>query len=306
MLIVATIVLTSLALYSYKTNTDNKKNVALKDTTNTVSAIPNIDKDTDGDGIPDWKEVLYHLDPNSSDTDNDGTPDSTEIEQKLPILTSNTLSNGTKERAELTETAKFTQEVVANAILLDQQGGLNKNTIKNMSEVAAQSIQNKTYVSPFTLENLKLAKTTDDNLYQIPNKVTAVFLSTSKITLQDVPAMLKNYTMTKSDADMHKIELVRQEVNKVGNYYLSLEVPNTLSNEYLHVIKTLDVYGAIIDDLMGIQHNPVPAMGALTQYYNARKELVNAVLQLDLSAQKQGVTFTSQDPAYILITMLRK
>lgn len=35
----------------------------------------NLDKDTDGDGIPDWQEILFGFDPKKKDTDGDGTPD---------------------------------------------------------------------------------------------------------------------------------------------------------------------------------------------------------------------------------------
>ncbi|MBI3273600.1 MAG: hypothetical protein HYZ69_00495 [Candidatus Colwellbacteria bacterium] len=36
-------------------------------------------KDTDGDGLKDWEEVLWHTDPNNPDTDGDGTKDNDEI-----------------------------------------------------------------------------------------------------------------------------------------------------------------------------------------------------------------------------------
>lgn len=36
-------------------------------------------KDTDGDGLKDWEEVLWHTDPNNPDTDGDGIKDNDEI-----------------------------------------------------------------------------------------------------------------------------------------------------------------------------------------------------------------------------------
>ena len=38
-----------------------------------------LDKDTDGDGLKDWEELLWKTDPNKMDTDGDGTPDGEEI-----------------------------------------------------------------------------------------------------------------------------------------------------------------------------------------------------------------------------------
>jgi hypothetical protein len=41
----------------------------------TSAPSSNLDKDTDGDGIPDWQETLFGFDPKKKDTDGDGTPD---------------------------------------------------------------------------------------------------------------------------------------------------------------------------------------------------------------------------------------
>ncbi|MDP3772090.1 MAG: hypothetical protein Q8Q94_01785 [bacterium] len=40
-----------------------------------------LQKDSDGDGLKDWEEVIFHTDPKNSDTDGDGTPDGEEIKQ---------------------------------------------------------------------------------------------------------------------------------------------------------------------------------------------------------------------------------
>lgn len=38
-------------------------------------------KDTDGDGLKDWEEVIINTDPKNPDTDSDGTPDGKEVDQ---------------------------------------------------------------------------------------------------------------------------------------------------------------------------------------------------------------------------------
>src|SRR6476620_135431 len=45
-----------------------------------------VEKDTDGDTIPDWEEVLWGTDPSKKDTNDDGIPDNVEIEKKKQAL----------------------------------------------------------------------------------------------------------------------------------------------------------------------------------------------------------------------------
>lgn len=53
--------------------------------TDTKVATANID--TDGDGLPDWEEVLWGSDPNKTDTDGDGTNDNQEVQQnRNPVI----------------------------------------------------------------------------------------------------------------------------------------------------------------------------------------------------------------------------
>ncbi len=56
-----------------------KQNIAVKDQTATAEIQQIYEKDTDGDGLYDWEEILWSTDPNKADTDGNGVTDSEEI-----------------------------------------------------------------------------------------------------------------------------------------------------------------------------------------------------------------------------------
>jgi hypothetical protein len=55
--------------------------------------IEKLRRDTDGDGLQDWEEILYRTDPAKEDTDGDGTPDGEEVKSGRDPLRVNTSQN---------------------------------------------------------------------------------------------------------------------------------------------------------------------------------------------------------------------
>lgn len=63
----------------FRARTPQKSIVAQKTAERNEQASLFAAKDTDGDGLKDWEEVLWSTDPNKEDTDGDGTKDNEEI-----------------------------------------------------------------------------------------------------------------------------------------------------------------------------------------------------------------------------------
>ena len=108
--------------------TGNKNNTALKVENPTLPDL--IQRDTDGDGVPDWEEALWGTDKNKKITFND-TPDATYIENKKKELKieGNVIADATK----LTETEKFAREFFTSYSAMKSSGQIDQNTINDFS-----------------------------------------------------------------------------------------------------------------------------------------------------------------------------
>ncbi|MEK7104427.1 MAG: hypothetical protein AAB868_00115, partial [Patescibacteria group bacterium] len=112
-----------------------------------------IQRDTDGDGVPDWEEALWGTDKNKKITFND-TPDATYIANKKKELKieGSVLADATK----LTETEKFAREFFTSYSAMKSSGQIDQNTINDFSSALGQNIVNPTLVDRYTETDVKI------------------------------------------------------------------------------------------------------------------------------------------------------
>lgn len=304
--LVALASLCAVLLYAY---TNREETVVVQQNQKKAASGVDISRmDTDKDGVADWKEKLFGFNPLLSDSDGDGTPDSTEIaeaEQTLQIKQEKGAIE-TKQAAQLTETAKLAQDGMKAVIALNQQGALSDESIGALTETATDSIQNKEYTSTYTTKDIKIVRSNEESLSEYANKVAYIFLKEEAIFLQDGPALLKTYTMTRSPKDLQKVTAMRQNVTNMGITLLSFQTPDQLSPAAVRAIQEFDKYGMILDDLKKIDSDPVASLSAMSQFYKTRYTLTNSVVEIIREAQKLGVTFTAGDPGGILLEAATK
>ena len=115
---------------------------------NTVAEA--IDRDSNNNGIPDWEEVLWGLDPKA-----DGATNKKIIEEKEAAAGINTASSS---QAPLTATEQFSQQLLSTVVALKETGNLNADTMQSLSDsldadIAARETTTMPYADTDILAN---------------------------------------------------------------------------------------------------------------------------------------------------------
>ena len=116
-----------------------KKEVATK-VVSEVKVIKNpvevLDIDSDADGLKDWEETLWKLDPKNPDTDGNGIPDAEEVKKKMAEIDSKgemeSSGDGAAESESYTtdtETDVLSKKLFAEYINLKQSGNFNEEAV---------------------------------------------------------------------------------------------------------------------------------------------------------------------------------
>lgn len=286
------------ALFSLKTTTVFKNTETYQSAKQENGLIYNnitiedlVNKDADGDGILDWEESLYGLDPTKKET-TPGIPDNSAInklksrtdqnEQGLPLLKNSEVIEN------LTQTDKFSRELFATVAAASQNGIIDQATIDALSVSLADRIQNSPPRKIFLIFDIKII---DDNTVQAftnyDNALNSIF-EKYKMSYRVVD-VLQKFIIDENNVDVSiltKLDPIIKQLNKIIDASVKISVPQSISDLHLNVINAIQRLVENLNDIKLYDTDPIMTVGAISQYENnsvllesATKDLTNAIEQ---------------------------
>jgi hypothetical protein len=246
---------------------NNTKNGLTYDENATILDL--VDKDTDSDGIPDWQESLYGLDPNKKETTL-GTPDSITLsklraEQEKKAGASATIGGPTGAE-NLTQTDKFSRELFATVTALSQNGQVDQETIDALSNSLSDKIENSTQRKIYRISDIKIINTETKLVIQkYSDSLNNIYIK-HRIK-KGVPAILEEFIADETNtAKLAELDSVINQTNQIINESLKLPVPQSLSLLHLNLINNSQKIKETVSDLKLFENDPIVAIGAIVQY----------------------------------------
>ncbi len=293
------LLVSSFIFYTYKRgSTENYINTdsltALKN--NTVSQEQEA-KDTDGDGLKDWEEVLYGTNPNNPDTDGDGTPDGLEIQHnRNPLikgpkdsLTPTATKNGSTptNSDNLTLTDKFAEDFFIKFMNLKQSGV--KVTSDNADQIASDylkssslpDIQGKTYKE----KDLQLIKTDKNILKTYSDSVTLVMARYWPNNKNNESLILQSAFDTTQDNPINEKTLngltgITDNYKKILTQLVSTPVPELAVSFHINILNSLSLYIKTLEMITGAYSDPLSGLAGLNALQTNQTNLIVNIANL--------------------------
>lgn len=248
-----------------------------------------LNKDTDGDGLKDWEEVLWKTDPNNPDTDGDGTPDGEEVREgrdpmiKGPndkIITEIKQNNST-ESPNITDA--FVKEIMSTYTKMAQKGTANKQEIETLNKQLLQEITAKTSQSDipaYTTNDLNISKTNSEKQISIyKENLKTISIKYSKMG-KNVVDIVNDALKTKNEEELSELKNSIEVYNKLIKELLAMSVPSTISQIHLNII---NAYQSIVNSAKNMQlvlKDPVVGLAGILQYIIQIRKLESITNQL--------------------------
>ena len=267
----------------------NEKNTTtLKVENQTISDL--IQKDSDGDSIPDWEETLWGTDPNKKMTFND-MPDATYVENKKKELKIEQSVNETK----LTETDKFAREFFSSYSALKSSGQVDNNTINSFSNSLGQNIVNPNLIDRYTNANVKINGSDDSvSKQKYYQDVKSLFKNYQALGIGDELSIVSSSVVSGSSngaingtGQSNKLPIIANAYQDFAKKVMETSVPQSLVDYHLRIANSANNTGISVLNMAKVINDPIVGLSGLSQYQKYSDDLVKAVTDLETFLLKQ-------------------
>ena len=231
-------------------------------------------KDSNNNGIPDWEERLYGLNPSI-----DGENNKKIIEQKRFELKNDNVNNIDTNQNKDTDTARFAQQFLSVVLSLEGSNALTENALANVTAAAGDSLSEYQLPDVFSSWHVK---TVDDSVISKDRYVNTLLTELIKITDQngdnELNIIAKAIAEDKDAVDSLKFlsETYQKSVTNLKDIF----VPKKLMSEHLAIINSLDHISVALDNMKYVSTDPARATKGILQYQVYSETLNNAISQI--------------------------
>ncbi len=229
-------------------------------------------KDTNGNGIPDWEESLWGLDPTTLYTN--GVSNKAIIEQKKKDLGITDTNEGP-----LNETDALAQQLFSITGAISQSDQNGDGALANVGTDLGNSIKFKQISNHYSLQNIKTTKTTTATINTYYNAVTKVIDQyKTEVAATDilVPAL-----ETGDFSELPKLQETATSYIKFSKNLQAITVPTGIAAQHLALTNGFYGMAQSFEYILEIEDNGVNALAGIAIYKNYAARVDQALIELD-------------------------
>ncbi|MES2471021.1 MAG: hypothetical protein V4526_02205 [Patescibacteria group bacterium] len=272
---------------------------AIVATAATSSDLSSLDKDTDGDGLKDWEEVLWGTNDQDSDTDEDGIADGKEVlAGSSPTIKGNgkLQASSTVALKPLTATDKFGRELFTYYTQL-RQAGLSSDS-DSQERLVQQLLESGTLAATakvYSSKDLVISNTTSDAAArQYVNSVGSTFLRYS-VKGRSEPAIVKESIETNNPSILAELDPIIAANRLILNQLLKTQAPSDAAALHLELVNTMSAVLFVDEAFKKIQTDPIVSLQAISQYPVVSQTMLNVFLAVRQYATNYGFKFEATE-----------
>ena len=248
----------------------------------TVTTVGDIvSKDSNGNGIEDWEERLWGLDPTVLYTN--GVPNAQIIADKKKSLGIQEESS----REPTNDTDRLARELFILASALGQSDEVDSQTLSEMSAKLAASIDLKTIQNQYSLKDVQTVQTSIPSLTTYKATLTKTL---SKYNLENSELdVLINALENEDPSVLPQLTSYTTTYQKIARDLISIKVPVGLARQHLALANSFSGMATSFTYMNELNDNSIISLVGVAVYKNYDARLANATAEITAYLAQYGI-----------------
>ena len=222
-----------------------------------------VGRDSNGNGIPDWQETLYGLDPNG-----DGPSNKAIIEKKQAAAN---ITPGTSDGTDLSATDAFSQQLLATIVTLQQSGTLTPDAVAKVAASVGDTVDAKhTNATTYSMSDLTLSKKTPSAAKKAYYKaLKAVVDQYQSVNLGSEMSIIANGFNSTDPNSLSSLTTIAAAYTAMSKQIIALPTPPQVAQNALDLANSTAQMGAALVLVQNIYTDVLTGMVGVDDYTKA-------------------------------------
>lgn len=236
----------------------------------TVGGI--IQKDSNNNGIADWEEYLWGLNPNKNGEENKAF-----ILEKKKSLLQNSEIMSPDDSALITENEMLSREFFATIISLQQTGNLNEESLKSLSEAIGEKIETKPIEDIYTLREVTLVKDSESTSRNYRDSFASLVTKYENSDIGSELILISQGIGNNDPQALFAAKTVASAYRSFGKELLTISTPGSIGKIHLSLANNYEKTAQSIEGLTQILIDPIIGMRAIINYKQYTDAIVSDI-----------------------------
>ncbi len=230
-------------------------------------------KDTDGDGLSDWEEVLWSTDPTKTDSDGDGVNDYDSVYRLKGAIQEDDTTLTVEDDTSLNLTEVASRDLITSYMKTLQTG--QNPTLEEQDAIASNALETIAPLFPrstFSKNDLTAVSATEENKQQYSTSMEKIVTGIStKVSNETIP--LYNLAYGNRGEAIEELGKVVKEYTIYIEQLKKLPIPEDALDMHTNLIVTLENYMFTLDGFTYFEKDPMRSAISI----NTIQEALNTV-----------------------------
>ena len=230
-----------------------------------------VQKDSNTNGVPDWEETLWGLDPTK-----DGPSNKEFINAKKKTLSNNGILDTQKENgAGLSQNDQLSREFFSIIMSLQQSGTLNEESINLISDTIGEKVAAAPIADIYSRNMLIIKPISDEASILYYNEFNKLVDKYANRNIGDELVFISEGLKNNDATAMKSTQSVAEAYREFGKDLMKIPAPASIADKHLSLANNYEKTGQAIDGFAQILEYPIAGMKSIINYKNYSDGIVS-------------------------------